>query len=85
MNTKSFSIILLCFFIFCESNSQIEKKIQGTIINGITSLPIEGVFLKSKNNESNAITNNEGYFSMLLINNSSSNDSIIINAYFNIK
>jgi len=63
-----------------ESKAQVEKKIQGTIINGITSLPIEGVFLKSKNNESNAITDNEGYFSMLLINNSSSNDSIIINA-----
>jgi hypothetical protein len=63
-----------------ESKAQVEKKIQGTIINGITSLPIEGVFLKSKNNESNAITDNKGYFSMLLINNSSSNDSIIINA-----
>jgi hypothetical protein len=63
-----------------ESKAQVEKRFQGTIINSITYLPIEGVFLKSKNNESNAITNNEGYFSILLINNSSNNDSIIINA-----
>ena len=80
MFTKSILIFFICSIIYEESKAQVEKKIQGTIINGITSLPIEGVFLKSKNNESNAITDNEGYFSMLLINNSSSYDSIIINA-----
>jgi hypothetical protein len=80
MFTKSILIFFICSIIYVESKAQVEKKIQGTIINGITSLPIEGVFLKSKNNESNAITDNEGYFSMLLINNSSSYDSIIINA-----
>ena len=79
MFTKSILIFFICSIIYEESKAQVEKKIQGTIINGITSLPIEGVFLKSKNNESNAITDNEGYFSMLLINNSSSYDSIIIN------
>ena len=80
MYTKSILIFFICSIIYVESKAQVEKKIQGTIINGITSLPIEGVFLKSKYNESNAITDNKGYFSMLLINNSSSNDSIIINA-----
>lgn len=80
MLTKSILIFIICSIIYIESKAQVEKKIQGTIIHGITSLPIEGVFLKSKNNESNAITDNKGYFSMLLINNSTSNDSIIINA-----
>ena len=80
MLIKSILTFIICTIIYIESKAQVEKKIQGTIINGITSLPIEGVFLKSKNNESNAITDNKGYFSMLLINNSTSNDSIIINA-----
>jgi hypothetical protein len=80
MLTKSILTFIICSIIYIESKAQVEKKIQGTIINGITSLPIEGVFLKLKNNESNAITDNKGYFSMLLINNSTSNDSIIINA-----
>ena len=80
MYTKSILIFFICSIIYSESKAQVEKRFQGTIINSITYLPIEGVFLKSKNNESNAITNNEGYFSMLLINNSSNNDSIIINA-----
>ena len=80
MYTKSILIFFICSIIYMESKAQVEKRFQGTIINSITYLPIEGVFLKSKNNESNAITNNEGYFSILLINNSSNNDSIIINA-----
>ena len=80
MFTKSILIFFICSIIYMESKAQVDKRFQGTIINGNTNLPVEGAYLKLIGNESNAITDNEGYFSMLLINNSSSNDSIIINA-----
>ena len=79
MNTKSFSIILLCFFIFCESNAQIEKKIQGTIVDSITNMPLEGVYIKISNRDYNAITNKSGHFSMSIDQEILKTDSIIIN------
>jgi hypothetical protein len=79
MNTKSFSIILLCFFIFCESNAQIEKKIQGTIVDSITNMPLEGVYIKISNRDYNAITNKSGYFLMSIDQEILKTDSIIIN------
>ena len=80
MYTKTIFIFLFCSIFFIETKAQVEKRVQGTIIDGNTNIPIEGVYLKLSNNGSNAITDKLGHFLMLLINNTSSNDSIIINA-----
>lgn len=79
MYTKSISIILLCFSLFCESNAQFEKKIQGTIVDSITNMPLEGVYIKISNKDYNAITNKSGYFSMSIDQERFNTDSIIIN------
>lgn len=80
MYTKTILMFLFYSIFFIETKAQFEKRLQGTIIDGNTNIPIEGVYLKLSNNASNAITDKLGHFSMLLINNTSSNDSIIINA-----
>ena len=80
MYTKTILMFLFCSIFFIKTKAQVEKRLQGTIIDGNTNLPIEGVYLKLSNNASNAITDKLGHFSMLLINNTSSNDSVIINA-----
>jgi hypothetical protein len=79
MDTKSISIILLCFFLFCESKAQFEKKIQGTILNSSTNMPLEGVYIKISNKDYNAITNKSGYFSISIDQETFNTDSIIIN------
>ena len=79
MYTKSISIILLCFFLFCEINAQIEKKIQGTIVDSITNMPLEGVYIKISNKDYNAITNKSGYYSMSIDQATLNTDSIIVN------
>jgi TonB-dependent starch-binding outer membrane protein SusC len=79
MYSKSISIILLCFFIFCESNAQIKIKLQGTIVDSITNMPIEGVYIKISNRDYNAISNKSGYFSMSIDQEILKTVSIIIN------
>lgn len=79
MYIKTILITLFCSLLCVNCKAQIDNKFQGVIIDGNTNLPIEGVYIKSSNNESNAITNKTGYFLILFSKKISNNDSIIIN------
>jgi hypothetical protein len=79
MFTKSILIFFICSIIYTESNAQVEKKLQGTIVDSITNMPIEGVYIKISNKDYNAITNKSGYFSMSIDQEILKTDSIIIN------
>jgi hypothetical protein len=79
MFTKSILIFFICSIIYTESNAQVEKKLQGTIVDSITNMPIEGVYVKISNKDYNAITNKSGYFSMSIDQEILNTDSIIIN------
>ncbi len=79
MYIKAILITIFCSLMYVNCNAQIDNKFQGVIIDGNTNLPIEGVYIKSSNNESNAITDKTGYFLILLTKNISNNDSITIN------
>ena len=79
MYIKAILIIIFCSLLCVNCNAQIEKKIQGTIVDSITNMPLEGVYIKISNSDYNAITNKSGYFSLSIDQATLNNDSIIIN------
>jgi hypothetical protein len=80
MITRKIFLFLFCCILSFESNAQVEKSLQGIIVDGNTNFPIEGAYVKSIDNESNAITDKRGSFLIILTNNSTRNDSVLINA-----
>jgi len=79
MYIKAILITIFCPLLFVNCKAQTDNKFEGIIIDGNTNLPIEGVYIKSSNNESNAVTDKIGFFLILFTKKISNNDSIIIN------
>lgn len=80
MHIRTILIIIYCSILHMNCEAQFDFKYKGIIIDGNTNLPIEGAYLKVNNNESNAITDKSGCFSILFKKSISNKDSIIIYA-----